>query len=391
MPEEVVDTLVAEAPAIEPDFAAYESRRLNEMSGAEVDPPEPPADLEAEASQDPEQAASETAVDGEPSQPSAAEKPEHAAASETVGETQEEKQKTGVPQSRFDEVYGQRKEAERQRDAEKARADQLAAELVEAKAKLAPVKPEPDAVAKPAEVAKPEEPQLPEKPRAPRLEDEGIEGDYERYEAARDEHQEKLTDWKLEVRAVEQQKRDAAAKVENDRQAAARVEVDARQEHINGQIAEGRKNYTDFDDTVKTLPMVPALIEALHQAPENGPDLAYYLGKNPEEFQRIAELVKLPENFTAAQGGAAMHRAIFELAKLTPKLPARGATPKPVAVLPANHKPSISRAPKPATVVTPQSAPQNNAKDIASQATHQSAETDFVKYERQRLPSLHRR
>lgn len=56
-----------------------------------------------------------------------------------------------------------------------------------------------------------------------------------------------------------------------------------------------RTKYPDYDDvtganTNPALVVTHAMADAIVEMGENGPDVAYYLGKNPEESQRIANL-----------------------------------------------------------------------------------------------------
>lgn len=100
------------------------------------------------------------------------------------------------------------------------------------------------------------------------------------------------------------------------RQAQAQVESEwqSRQE-------EARRRYEDFDEVAfaNDLPITDGMAEAIKLA-ENGPEIAYYLGKNPGEAERISELT-----------GA---KAIIEIGRIEERLLARAkrsGAPPPVS------------------------------------------------------------
>jgi len=92
--------------------------------------------------------------------------------------------------------------------------------------------------------------------------------------------------------------------------------------------------YDDFDEVVgdlkPTVPFVAALMEA-----ENGEDIAYHLGKNPKEAERIAKLPPLSQ--------------VREIGKLEAKLLAESPKPKTPSQAPAPITPLTGVAAAPAT------------------------------------------
>lgn len=62
-------------------------------------------------------------------------------------------------------------------------------------------------------------------------------------------------------------------------------------EGFTKQTEQARQAYDDFDDVVDNpdLPISPAMAEAIMRS-QNGADVAYYLGKNPDEAIRLANL-----------------------------------------------------------------------------------------------------
>ena len=93
-----------------------------------------------------------------------------------------------------------------------------------------------------------------------------------------------VTDWKL-------------AQVEKEREAKTR-EAQARQEQetlarkVTEQTEKARQKYADFDDVVvhnPDLPITQTMAQSLVEM-DAGADVAYHLGKNPQEAARIAAL-----------------------------------------------------------------------------------------------------
>lgn len=68
-------------------------------------------------------------------------------------------------------------------------------------------------------------------------------------------------------------------------------EVEKLHEGYTKQTEQARKAYEDFDDVVQDpdLPISQAMAEAIMRS-SNGADVAYYLGKNPDQAARIASL-----------------------------------------------------------------------------------------------------
>jgi hypothetical protein len=64
-----------------------------------------------------------------------------------------------------------------------------------------------------------------------------------------------------------------------------------REETWTKKVSEASKKYDDFDEVAfaEDLPIAPAMAAAMRDS-DLGPDVAYYLGKNPSEAQRISQL-----------------------------------------------------------------------------------------------------
>lgn len=80
----------------------------------------------------------------------------------------------------------------------------------------------------------------------------------------------------IEKAAAETRQREAEAK---------------REETWTKKVTEASKKYDDFDEVAfaEDLPIAPAMAAAMRDS-DLGPDVAYYLGKNPSEAQRISQL-----------------------------------------------------------------------------------------------------
>lgn len=163
-----------------------------------------------------------------------------------------------------------------------------------------------------------------------------------------EEYVEALTDWKLEQKEQSRQQSEAQRKAAEERKAVG----DAWQ----GRLKEARTRYADFDATVDAdVPVSAAMQQALLDS-EQGADLAYWLGKNPTEAERIAKL---------APFAAARELGRIE-AGLTRETPAQ------------NPKPKTSAAPAPIKPVGKGAAPSAKKPD----------EMDFQEYTRWREADL---
>ncbi len=88
--------------------------------------------------------------------------------------------------------------------------------------------------------------------------------------------------------------------------------------------------YDDFKDVVGELqPNTPFVAAIMHA--ENGEDVAYHLGKNPKEAERIAQLPPLVQ--------------VFEIGKIAAKLSAAPEKPKTPSKAPAPITPLSGAAP----------------------------------------------
>ena len=90
------------------------------------------------------------------------------------------------------------------------------------------------------------------------------------------------------------------------------------------------EKYEDFDTVVGELKPVSPLVMAIMEA-DNAPDLAYHLGKNPREAERISKLPVLSQ--------------IREIGKLEAKLAAEPVKPKTPSKAPAPITPLTGTAP----------------------------------------------
>jgi len=93
-----------------------------------------------------------------------------------------------------------------------------------------------------------------------------------------------VTDWKLE-----QVEKEREAKT---REAQARQEQETLARKVTEQTEKARQKYADFDEVVvhnPDLPITQTMAQSLVEM-DQGADVAYHLGKNPQEAARIAAL-----------------------------------------------------------------------------------------------------
>jgi len=209
---------------------------------------------------------------------------------------------TTEPDSETGEEGQEHEEKPKKKGGFQRRIDQLVKENAELKGRLAG-----DPAAKPQDkpADTPTKPAAEGKPQAK---------DFDSYE----DYVEKLADWKLDQR--EQAKAEAAAK------AKAETEANAISESWDAKKEAARERYEDFDEVIMTDAKITPPIEHAILASENGADLAYYLGKNPAERERINGLNPVA--------------ATLALGKILAKLEGAEATPE-------DKKPKVSAAPAP--------------------------------------------
>lgn len=237
-------------------------------------PAAPPAPSPAEGG---EPAAQNTAEQAPAPQPGSETKPD-------TDQDPEKQRGTRRFERRLDKAYRRAAEAEARRDlAEK--------QLAELRAKSAPA----------------------EDPSAPRLESFK---DIEEYAAARAKH---AADNTLKEHTATQ-RADAA------KRAQAKLAED-----WEGKAARGGEKYDDFDEVVGELKPIAPWAVALMEA-ENGEEIAYFLGKNLKDIQRIASLSPTAQ--------------IREIGKLEAKLAAEPPKPKTPSKAPAPINPVTGTAPR---------------------------------------------
>src|SRR5439155_5382166 len=169
-------------------------------------------------------------------------------------------------------------------------------ENIALKAKLDVYEREPAASRKPAPAATTEtKPAQPEKPKRPRYADFQTLDDYEK---AMDAHEVKLDEYQAQLR-------EARGQQQSERQSETK-----RNETWTEQVTTGKSKYKDFE-AVAFSSEVPASFAAIPrlQARKDGAEIAYFLGKQPEEAARIAELKDIPEIATAQDFLALRQRA----------------------------------------------------------------------------------
>lgn len=140
---------------------------------------------------------------------------------------------------------------------------------------------------------------------------------------------EALTDWKLEAKLSEKDKAANNAKLES--------EFKVKLTTYDEKKAEAQKVHEDYDEVMSEfddVPVNPAIHAALLDA-DNGPEVAYYLATNPEDFEKLND----PKmSIVAVNRMIAKIEAKLELAK----------DEKPKA---AEVKKTISAAPAPVKIV----------------------------------------
>lgn len=140
---------------------------------------------------------------------------------------------------------------------------------------------------------------------------------------------EALTDWKIEQKLGEKDKQTRAVEVQN--------EFKAKVTSYEDKKTKAQETHADYDEVMSEfddVPVNPAIHSALLDS-DNGPEVAYYLATNPEEFAKVND---------PKMGILAVNRMI---AKIEAKIE-MGSEKKPEV---AEVKKAISAAPAPVKVV----------------------------------------
>jgi hypothetical protein len=134
---------------------------------------------------------------------------------------------------------------------------------------------------------------------------------------------EAVADYRAEKRFMElQQQSEERAAQDSERKAA-----DSRRAAYEKAVASIEDRYPDYHDVTAEMPTTRMMAEFILEH-DKGPDIAYYLGKHPDEAMRIANLSPVKQG--------------FELAKLEAKL-----------VTPGSQAKTASTAPEPINPVRP--------------------------------------
>jgi len=171
--------------------------------------------------------------------------------------------------------------------------EQLKRQLAEATAaKPAETQPATEAgTSKPAEPAATKPAEAPAEDPEPKVEDFESFEDWNKQWNRWDRRQEKREEEK-------RQREQESARTESASPAPTEAEK-AERERWNSQLEDARDKYDDFDEVALSDQVIasPVMVAAVREL-EEGCDLAYWLGKHPEESERIAKLTLLPANFT---------------------------------------------------------------------------------------------
>lgn len=106
-------------------------------------------------------------------------------------------------------------------------------------------------------------------------------------------YQEALLDYKVDLRIAERESRERQAREAEKRQAYLAQASQEGQRRAAKMMETARAKFADFDDVVlanKDLKITPVMVDAMGLEEKHGHDVAYYLGKVPEEAARIAAL-----------------------------------------------------------------------------------------------------
>ena len=198
-------------------------------------------------------------------------------------------------QKRIDELTRQREDERRRAEAAEARELRILSALEKTTGTQKETKPETEE----------KEPVRPKKTDFP---------DPDQYDIAVDDYVTQRAAWiaKREVRShIEAQERKAA-------ETTAQAQQRAVQEKFKQRVEETSKKYSDYHEVAESpdvqvsFPMAYAILQS-----EQGPEIQYYLGKNPEEAKRIASMTTTDQSGNSVPDVA---RQLVELGIITARL-----------------------------------------------------------------------
>jgi len=291
MPEVVVekqDVLDLNSPALSAttDIPVVETKPDASPPKEEVKPETPPEIKEPAAEAKPEESATP-------------EQPDDAAAEP------EPKKAKGV-QKRIDELTRQREDERRRAEAAEARLDRALAALEKGTG----------ISAKNTKQTLDESDPEPQKPTKDPENPEGYDGALEQYVSDR-------ASWiaRREVKASlaeEEKKRQDSALADQTRKT---------QEAYRSRVEKAKEKHPDYSEVAESPDVQVSIVMASAIAhAEEGPEIAYFLGKNPAEAERISKLVPQLQ--------------LVELGKISAKLSTPAEKPKPISAAPAPGKPT---------------------------------------------------
>lgn len=141
-----------------------------------------------------------------------------------------------------------------------------------------------------------------------------------------------LWDWREKKKAIDEHRKQAeeARRAEEDK-------LKSNLQNYTERVAEAREKYPDWEETLKQPIQIPRSVQTAIIEMDNGPDVAYFLGKHPEICEGLLELSSV--------------KAVMEIGRISDQLaggnePAGAAdktvTPPPVRNVTSNAPPPIS-------------------------------------------------
>lgn len=279
-------------------------------------------------------------VEGKTDTEESATSPESASASEPPA-----KPARGV-QKRLDELTKKIGDAERLADTERQEKLRLLA-LLEAKGK-----PEPEKMHDDSEPVRPQKADF---------------ADPDAYDKALDDYIDTRSAWRAEKAITEAREKD---RKEVEQRQIAEGQQAARDAYTS-RVEKAREKYADYSEVAESPSVnvsMPVAHAILHS--EHGPDIAYHLGKNPAEAERIS---KLPPPLQLVELGL-----IVASLRGPATSASTGDAPKPL--------PAKSSAPKPGKPL--QSGSDNATKDIEEMSVEEYAEAYRNRPENRRRPGM---
>lgn len=150
--------------------------------------------------------------------------------------------------------------------------------------------------------------------------------------ASQEDYEDALTDWKADQRIAKREREQAEAQ--------ARAEFDSLTKAWEDRCSDAKKEIEDFEEVIAASEVqVSDVVSQALMRSKNGPHLAYFFAKHPDEAKRVSRMHPI-DAIRALDG---LERELMDDTKAEPKPVSRSKAPEPIN--PVKHSPALSQGP----------------------------------------------